>query len=69
MDLLVPSATTTYCPYKGTASYWTAVIHGDEVPDVAWSYDDPLPECLPLAEMLSFDDQRTTVVHDLPTRP
>lgn len=37
-DLLHPSATTTYCPYKGTASYWTAVVGGTVVEDVAWSY-------------------------------
>ncbi len=27
-DLLVPATTTTYCPYKGTASYWSAVVDG-----------------------------------------
>ena len=25
MDLLEPTDSHTYCPYKGTASYWTAV--------------------------------------------
>jgi uncharacterized protein (DUF427 family) len=53
-DLLVPSTTTTYCPYKGTASHWNAVIDGEVVPDVAWSYEDPLPESLPIKGMLSF---------------
>lgn len=68
MDLLVPSPTTTYCPYKGTASYWSAVVEPSAAPveDVAWSYDDPLPECSPIATMLCFDDARATVVHDLP---
>lgn len=69
MDLLVPSDTTTYCPYKGTASYWTAVVDGVRIEDVAWSYDDPLPESLPLRELLSFDDARVDVTHDLPTAP
>lgn len=53
-DLLVPSTTTTYCPYKGTASHWNAVVDGQVVPDVAWSYEDPLPESLPIKGMLSF---------------
>jgi uncharacterized protein (DUF427 family) len=65
-DLLVASTTTTYCPYKGTAWYWSAVVGDVVVEDVAWSYEDPLPESLPLARMLSFDDTRVTVVHDLP---
>jgi uncharacterized protein (DUF427 family) len=63
---LVPSPTTTYCPYKGTASYWTAVVDGARVEDVAWSYDDPLPESLPIRALLSFDPARATIDHDLP---
>jgi len=66
MDLLVPSATTTYCPYKGTASYWTAIVDGTTVDDVAWSYEDPRSECLPIAGLLSFYDHRATVTTDLP---
>jgi uncharacterized protein (DUF427 family) len=66
MDLLVPSPTTTYCPYKGTASYWTAMVGDVTVADVAWSYDDPLPESLTLGGMLSFDEARATVSAALP---
>ena len=69
MDLLRPSATTSYCPYKGFASYWTAVVGDVVVEDVAWSYDDPLPECIPVAGHLSFYDARVTVVHELPSAP
>jgi len=65
-DLLVASTTTTYCPYKGTAWYWSAVVDDVVVEDVAWSYEDPLPETLPLARMLSFDEARVTVTVDLP---
>ena len=64
MDLLVPSATTTYCPYKGTASYWNATVGGRVVPDVAWSYEDPLPECLPIAGLLAFGSSSATTVHE-----
>ena len=66
LDLLAASPTTSYCPYKGTASYWSAVVGDTTVTDVAWSYEHPLPESLPLAGLLSFDPARTTVVHDLP---
>lgn len=67
MDLLVPSATVTYCPYKGTATHWTAVVDGTVAPDVAWSYNDPLPESAPIAGMLSFYPERTTMVQDVLT--
>jgi uncharacterized protein (DUF427 family) len=65
-DLLEPSTTQTYCPYKGTAGYWHARV-GDEVfEDVAWSYEDPLPESAPLGGFLSFDPARISVSEDLP---
>jgi uncharacterized protein (DUF427 family) len=66
MDLLRRSDTTTYCPYKGTASWWSAVVGDRVVADVAWSYEDPLPESLPLAGLLGFDADRADVVADLP---
>jgi len=68
-DLLVRSATTTYCPYKGTATWFSAIVDGEIVADVAWSYEDPLPESTPIAGLLSFDEQRATVTHDLPPQP
>ena len=65
-DLLARSDTTSYCPYKGTASYWSAHVGDEVLEDVAWSYDDPLPESLPLRQLLSFDDSRVSLSHDLP---
>ena len=65
-DLLVESATTTYCSYKGAATYWTAHIGEAALEDVAWSYEHALPESLPLQHHLSFDDTRVRVVCDLP---
>jgi uncharacterized protein (DUF427 family) len=65
MDLLVPSRTYTYCTYKGTASHWTAEVDGSVVRDVAWSYDEPQPECAPIAGMLSFYPERATMVQDV----
>ena len=65
-DLLRPSATTSYCPYKGHATWWTAAVGRTVVEDVAWSYEDPYPESLPIKGLLSFDEQRADVVTDLP---
>ena len=43
-DLLEPTDTSTHCPYKGDASYWSIRV-GDRVArDAVWSYQDPLPE-------------------------
>lgn len=65
-DLLTPSTLTTYCPYKGTATYWHAVVGARTVPDVAWSYEDPLPESLPIRGLLCFEPTAATVSEDLP---
>ncbi len=66
IDLLRRSTTTSYCNYKGDATYWSAHVDDTVVEDVAWSYDDPLPESLPIAGHLSFDPGRTDVSAELP---
>lgn len=38
---LKPSATTSVCPWKGTANYYTVVADGRENPDAAWYYPTP----------------------------
>jgi uncharacterized protein (DUF427 family) len=65
-DLLRRSGTSSYCNYKGYATYWSAVLDNTEVEDVAWSYEDPLPETLPIKGFLSFDATRVDVVAELP---
>jgi uncharacterized protein (DUF427 family) len=65
-DLLRRTETATYCNYKGECSWWGAVIGDTFVEDVAWSYDDPLPESLPIKGWLSFDPLRADVQAELP---
>jgi uncharacterized protein (DUF427 family) len=65
-ECLRRSDTSSYCDYKGTATYWSAVIGGETFPDVAWSYDDPPPESLPIKGYLSFDPDRTDFHAALP---
>jgi len=65
-DLLRQTATSTYCNYKGDATYWAAVIDHIRIDDVAWSYPDPPPESLPIKRFLSFDAARVDVYAELP---
>lgn len=65
-DVLRRSDTTSYCNYKGDATYWSAVISETVVEDVAWSYEDPPPETLPIKGYLSFDAARADVLAELP---
>ena len=66
-DLLWQTDTSTYCNYKGVASYWSAVLGDTVVADVAWSYRDPPPESLPIKGFLSFDATRSDVLAELPS--
>jgi len=66
-DVVVPleaTTTSTYCPYKGDASYWSVRLpDGRELTDAAWGYPEPLPESLRIAGRVSFmhDDLRVLV--------
>lgn len=64
-DLLQQTVTSTYCNYKGYATYWAANID-TPTPDIAWSYKDPLPETSPIKGFFSFDAAQAEVVAELP---
>ncbi|AEF41257.1 DUF427 domain-containing protein [Hoyosella subflava] len=64
MDLLRRSDTTSQCPYKGTANYWSVVI-GDTVHrDLVWMYRAPLPESQKVAGLASFYSESVDVYLD-----
>jgi uncharacterized protein (DUF427 family) len=64
MDLLVPSDTTTHCPYKGQAQYWSVRVGDRIVEDVAWSYRTPLPESQKIAGLVAFYNERVDLFID-----
>ncbi|GAA3716696.1 DUF427 domain-containing protein [Gordonia hankookensis] len=64
MDLLVAGDTHTTCAYKGHASYWSAVVHGRTVADVAWCYPDPLIDGEPVRDLICFDGDRVEITVD-----
>jgi uncharacterized protein (DUF427 family) len=39
-EFLKPSDTHTVCWWKGTASYYTVVVDGEEIRDAAWYYPE-----------------------------
>ena len=51
---MTPTDTVTACPYKGTTTrYWTAQVGGASHPDIAWSYDFPTRQLLPIAGLMA----------------
>ena len=71
LDLLRPSTTTSQCPYKGTAGYWSVEAGGRLHPDLAWSYRTPLPESVKIAGLVCFLNEKVDLVVDgeLQVRP
>jgi len=63
MDLLVPSDTTTQCPYKGVAGYYGVRVGGKLARDMVWTYRFPIPECPKIENLLCFFDERVDAVH------
>jgi uncharacterized protein (DUF427 family) len=60
---LVPTATVTECPYKGTTTgYWSVAVGETIHPDLAWSYDFPTRQLSPIAGMIAFYNERVDIV-------
>ncbi|MFE4517721.1 DUF427 domain-containing protein [Kitasatospora sp. NPDC056783] len=53
-EYLRPSETTTVCPWKGTAGYYTLEVEGRTNPDAAWFYADPKPEAEHVRDRVAF---------------
>jgi uncharacterized protein (DUF427 family) len=59
LDALTPSETTSYCAYKGEATYWS--VDGE---DIAWTYRQPLREAEPVRDLVCFWNERTDIELD-----
>ena len=54
MERLVRTAHTTYCPFKGHASYYTISSGGRTAENAVWSYETPYDEVSAIKEHLAF---------------
>lgn len=54
MDMLRSSTTTSHCPFKGDAAYWSVQIGDGVAEDVVWSYPEPFPRVEKIAGLLAF---------------
>ena len=53
-DLLESARGASICEWKGSARYWSLSSPGGLVPNVAWSYETPLPDFSSIKGYLSF---------------
>ena len=61
-EMLRDSATTTYCPYKGEAGYYTLVpTEGTELVDAVWTYRTPYDAVAEIAGHVAFYPDKVEV--------
>lgn len=69
LDLLEPSETTSTCAYKGVASYRSARVGETFLKDVAWSYEHPLHDAVPVRDFIAFFTERLDLTVDGEAQP
>ncbi|MFN2451644.1 MAG: DUF427 domain-containing protein [Candidatus Dormibacteria bacterium] len=62
---LLPTDTVTSCPYKGkTSRYWSVRVGDTTHADLAWSYDFPTRQLLPIAGLVAFYNEKVDIALD-----
>ena len=61
---LLPTATSTICPYKGVASWWSVRVGDRVVEDLVWSYPTPIAENPRIAGLMCFYNEKVDLVVD-----
>jgi uncharacterized protein (DUF427 family) len=62
-EVLESSDTTSYCPYKGEASYYSIRTGDDVVKDAIWFYDEPYDAVAEIAGHVAFYADRVQIEH------
>lgn len=67
MDELQRTATTSQCPFKGTAHYFSLAMKsgdkGGKLDDAVWTYEEPFDEHQALKDRLAFYDDKYRNIH------
>ncbi|GAB3549636.1 DUF427 domain-containing protein [Arthrobacter tumbae] len=63
LDLMEASTTTTVCPYKGKASYYS-YPESPKGQDIAWQYDSRFPDATQIHGLVCFFDEKVDVTVD-----
>jgi len=65
MDFLDSSDTSTICPHKGEASYFSIATKSTTIKDAVWSYASPIDAAARIAGLLCFYESDQVTVEQL----
>lgn len=65
-SLLRSSELSTYCPYKGDASYYSIVADQERGTDAVWFYDQPYPAVAQIKDHVAFYPDRVELTISAP---
>jgi uncharacterized protein (DUF427 family) len=54
LDLMAPTDHHTFCPYKGSAAYWTIRVGDRTSENAVWGYPDPYDEVAAIGDFIAF---------------
>jgi uncharacterized protein (DUF427 family) len=60
-ELIEATAHTTFCPFKGEASYWSVKLPDRVEENVIWGYPRPFEEVAEIAGYVAFYPDRSTI--------
>jgi uncharacterized protein (DUF427 family) len=61
-SLLEPTDNTTYCPYKGDASYYSVPIGGVQSVNAVWTYEAPFAAVEQITGHVAFYPERVDAI-------
>jgi len=61
MAFLERSASSTTCPWRGAATYYSVSTASGDIPDAGWSYEDPPEQTAAIKGHIAFYTNRVTV--------
>ncbi|WP_436798687.1 DUF427 domain-containing protein [Mesorhizobium escarrei] len=60
-DQLRKTESSTHCPYKGDASYWSVLPAAEAGKDAMWAYEQPFDEMIEIRDHGAFYPNKVTV--------
>ncbi len=65
MSMIARTDHSTYCPYKGEASYYSITPGGERSKNAIWTYENPHPAMLEIKDRMAFYPDRVDSIEEL----